>query len=300
MGVKAAMKRILLIEDCEFEAKRLNSLRDTYELIHRPRGDLALSYLSRNKVDLILLDLNLEGMHGYEILEKVRKDSAFFDHPIIIITASDSIADEEKGLRLGANDFLRKPFSEGILRLRIKKELDVREYIDKISMLQYIDGLTKVHNRPYFDLKLSDTISSHRRGKKSFILILIDIDKFKKFNDTHGHVGGDKCLQQFVVVLQSCMKREDDAVFRYGGEEFAIILPDSTRQSAESYVQSIHSAIKNTAIYLSDGKKVFITASFGVHEVKIDDKTVPQYVIEKADTALYHSKERGRDRITWI
>lgn len=292
------MKRILLVEDNDFEAKRVMALEDTYEIVRRPRGDLALSYLNRNPVDLVLLDLNMPGLHGFEVLERIRQDARTTRLPVIILTANEKISDEEKGLRLGANDFVRKPFSETTLRLRIKKELDLQDFIKQITMLQYIDGLTGAYNRKYFDLRIKEIFDWHLLNKKSFVYFFTDIDKFKNFNTDHGHAGGDECLRQYVRTITSYLRRKEDVVYRYGGEEFVVTISNTTKDKASEYIVGLHAAIRETPILLSTGK-VKITCSIGAVECVPNEHTSLEGVLMKANLAVNTSKKEGRDRITW-
>jgi len=292
------LKRILLVEDNDFEAKRVMVLEDAYEVVRRPRGDLALSYLKRNHVDLILLDLNMAGMHGFDVLERIRQDSRTARLPVIILTASEKIADEEKGLKLGANDFVRKPFSETTLRLRIQKELDLKDYIRQITMLQYIDGLTGAYNRKYFDLRIKEIFEWHISKKKSFVYFFTDIDNFKDFNTVHGHAGGDECLRQYSKIITSYLRRKEDALYRYGGEEFVVTLFETTKEKASEYIEGLHKMIRETPIFLS-ASNAKITCSIGAVECTPDENTSLEEVLEKANVAMNTSKSKGRDRVTW-
>ena len=293
------LKRILLVEDRDFEAKRVLALKDKYDIIHRHRGDLALNYLNRNPVDLVLLDLNLLDMHGYEILKKIREDARMARLPVIILTGNDKPADEVEGLRKGANDFVRKPFSEAILRLRVQKELDMQDYIQQINMLQYVDGLTGSFNRKYFDMKIKEIFEWHKEKKQSFVYFFTDIDKFKDFNTDYGHHGGDECLRQYVQTISTYLRRKADTLYRYGGEEFVVTIVDSTKENASDYIIGLHKTIRETPITLPDGQVVNITCSMGAVECLPDESTVLDEVLKKANAAMNTSKNEGRDRITW-
>lgn len=270
-------------------------------------------------VDLILMDLLMPEISGVEACRIIRSHAEFEDLPLIVITASEDIEKLEASYDAGATDYIRKPIHriELIARvnaaLRFKKEMDTRkqhaqellkiqkelkEANKKLHQLTLRDGLTGIANRRAFDDYISREWLRAVREKTFLSVILLDIDHFKLYNDTHGHQAGDRCLQKIAVALTETIHRPADLVARYGGEEFALVLPNTDRDGAVHVAEMLQEAIIELKIphEMSPVSEV-VTASFGVATVQPSGKSKHSQLIELADRMLYQAKRAGRNRI---
>jgi diguanylate cyclase (GGDEF)-like protein len=270
-------------------------------------------------VDLILLDILMPGTDGIELCRRIRSHERLRNVPIIMVTGITDTATLERAFAAGANDYLVKPVRiiELLARvrsaLRLKKEVDLckareRELLALASQLEeanrelqavtYIDGLTGVGNRRYFNERIRD---EWRRARREYIplgLIMIDIDAFKSFNDAFGHQRGDECLWQVAQALNGVLNRAGDFVIRYGGEEFAVVLPNTTTAGAVSVAEKLRAATADLGISHSVAKPGgLLTISMGVVAVIPDEGVQVFDFIEAADQALYRAKNSGRDQI---
>ncbi len=272
-----------------------------------------------SEIDLILMDLLMPEISGVEACLIIRSHAAFEDIPLIVITASEDIEKLEASYDAGATDYIRKPIHriELIARvnaaLRLKKEMDTRkqhalellkiqkelkEANKKLHQLTLRDGLTGIANRRAFDDYIKQEWQRAVRDKTFLSVILLDIDHFKLYNDTHGHQAGDRCLQKVAAALSGTIHRPADLAARYGGEEFAVVLPNTGAKGAGHVATLLQKAIIDLKIphEMSPVAEV-VTASFGVATVQPTVKTGHSHLIGLADQMLYQAKRTGRNRI---
>lgn len=251
--------------------------------------------LSRNiGPSLILLDLDMPGMDGFEVLRLLKDETQTSDIPVIVLSGSHDSQDKVMGLDLGAVDYVCKPFDFYELIARVRCALRTQRLLEMLAKRAQIDGLTGLWNRAHFDLRFAEYLSGAQRYQQPLTLAMCDVDKFKSINDNHGHPAGDAVLQgvaeQFVREL-----RKSDVAFRFGGEEFAIILPKTTVRDASVVIDRLRLAL--AARHWPRHPERRITASFGLTQRGVDGSWDPAAWIEAADRALYAAKEGGRNRI---
>lgn len=248
--------------------------------------------------DLIILDLNMPEVDGFELCQRLQADPHTALIPIIFLTAEDDITTKVKGLDLGAVDYVTKPFNAAELRARFRAVLRTKRYQDLLTTHAQVDTLTGLWNRAYFNQQLSKIIPAARYSGHRVCIALLDLDHFKKINDTYGHLFGDRVLQ---VVSESLVAslRSSDIACRYGGEEFVIILNKASLHGGLAAAQRMRERLA-TLNLRPKGERVPITASFGV--VSTDQFLDPVQLttaelIDAADKALYMAKYAGRDRV---
>ncbi|MEC9374444.1 MAG: diguanylate cyclase [Planctomycetota bacterium] len=253
---------------------------------------------------LILLDLNMPGIDGFETLRRLKTDPITVDIPVIVISGSDETSDKVRGQDLGAIDYVCKPFSTpdeiAELKARVRAALRLSHLMRLLAQRAQIDGLTGLWNRKHFDERLAIELGVRQRTGRPLTLCLCDLDHFKSVNDNHGHAAGDVALQGFANILTSHLRRQDLAC-RYGGEEFGLILRDTTAAQSITLLERIRADLQAKRWPRHPDRP--ITASFGVCDIPIrepedpTDQPEPQDWLEAADQALYHAKQTGRNRI---
>ena len=291
---------ILAIDDDPVQLVLLGRiLSPHYDVKVAKGGEAGLKLAAEHNIDLILLDLVMQDMSGFEVLSHLKASSETKHIPVIFITGSVSNEDEAKGLALGAVDYIRKPFTEVIVSLRVKIHLQLIAQMRTIENLSLTDGLTGINNRRSFDQMIKSTWSYVRRANECFSVLMLDIDKFKQFNDKYGHINGDTCLKTVAVTIRETLERGSDVVYRWGGEEFAVLLPYTPIDGAMIIAERIREKIATTPIQIDD-ETVFITVSIGVGSIAptfIDfDEAYLEFSTD-IDKALYRAKANGRNRV---
>ena len=306
--------KILIVDDTTANIEILYKiLHGEYDVYFAKNGRDGIKVVQREMPDLILLDIMMPEMDGYQVCTQLKADPLTASIPVIFITAMGSEEDETKGLDCGAIDYLTKPISPPIVRARVRNHLELkrsrdtlealgRELVDKnleLKKLAREDGLTGLANRRHFNEILEAEIKRAYRTRQFLSLILCDVDYFKRFNDFYGHVAGDKCLQVIGATLLSTFMRAGDLPARYGGEEFAVILPETTPDSAEKLAEKLRQKVVARAIphAQSDALEV-VSFSIGVVGAQVTRERNAEWFISTADRALYDSKENGRNRVT--
>jgi diguanylate cyclase (GGDEF)-like protein len=226
------------------------------------------------------------------------------DVDIIVMTGYSGDYSYEEAISKGASDFVFKPVKFEELLLRLKRVLRERRLtnertvmLDRLKKLSITDGLTKLYNSRHFYNQLKGEIDRSSRYGHPLSLLLLDIDKFKGYNDNYGHLEGDKVLVRIGQTVKSCLRKMDSA-YRYGGEEFTVILPETVGKEAETVAHRIRSAVQSDTFVVGDGGAVTITISVGVTQY-----TAPEDIatfIQRADQAMYISKDNGRNRVSTL
>jgi len=289
-------------------------------------GKSCLEVVASQTVDLILLDMMMPIMNGLETLENLKVHKEWRIIPVIVISALDEKAMMLSCIQKGAEDYLIKPYDRVLLKARVsacldKKSLHDREILNKqklegaykelavayyeleiikneLEALSHRDGLTGIANRRYFDTTLDREWKSALREQKYLSLILFDIDYFKKYNDTYGHLAGDDCLCQVANSASRVTKRPRDTLARYGGEEFAVILPETDLVGAGVCAEKIRAEIESLRIkHESSHINPYVTASIGVSTILPNLQITALQLIKEADLALYQAKRDGRNRV---
>jgi diguanylate cyclase (GGDEF)-like protein len=299
MNSDSAKPKILVIDDSRTSVQIMKLvLESEYELAIAGSGEEGLSLLVSFEPDLVLLDIIMPDMDGYEVCRRIKAYSATRNIPVIFMTALDGSVDEEKGLLLGAIDYITKPFRESIFRVRIRNHIDLKKYRDEIARLSVQDGLTGISNRRRFDEYLEHEWLRAARNKGPISLVLSDIDFFKNFNDNYGHTSGDDCLCAVARALSSSTKRPADLVARYGGEEFACVLPETEGEGAVGIANRMRELVAGLGIsHAHSDVAPHVTVSLGVATLTPDRGARASDLINLADECLYKAKRDGRNQI---
>lgn len=289
---------ILVVDDMTTTLLLLHDLlKDTYEVKIAKSGTKALEILeSPNDIDLILLDIEMPDINGYDVCKRIKNNETIKNIPIIFITGRTSQEDEEYGLNLGAIDYITKPFNKAIVKLRIKNYLDLKIKNDMLEKLSMYDGLTNIRNRRFFDETFEKTFSEIKRDKKSLAVLMIDIDFFKPYNDNYGHGQGDETLRKVAKALEKTIKRASDFVARYGGEEFVILLKDINKDGVEAVANNLLNAVRELKITHEFSKiENYVTISIGASFYNSNSDITKLELLLKADETLYSVKNSGRN-----
>lgn len=276
--------------------KCLNSLCNLKEF---ESAELAIYYCNKANPDLILMDWELEGVSGLEAC-LILQNSPLTSHiPIIFVTGNADKESQLKCWKAGAVDFVAKPIVFETLLNRVKTHLKYKLQADQLKEYSFIDGLTEIYNRRYFNIEIEKLFKQSKRNKKEFSVIMIDVDFFKKYNDFYGHIMGDELLVKVAKKLTNFARRPLDNVFRYGGEEFIILLPDTNQAGAEKIAKALVSSVAKMQLEHANSPFGILTISAGV---ACADNNSESYmtVLEEADKALYLAKESGRNRAETI
>jgi diguanylate cyclase (GGDEF)-like protein len=292
--------RVLIVDDERSNINILgNLLMPECEVLVATDGAGALRRAAAElPPDIILLDVVMPGMDGYQVCKRLKADAATRDIPVIFITAMGEEESEALGLQIGAVDYVTKPFSPAILKMRIRTHVELKRLRDHWRRLSTVDGLTQVANRRRFDEALTTAWRCAVRQQRPLALIIADVDHFKAYNDHHGHAAGDHCLQQVARALAGEVKRAGDLLARYGGEEFACVMPDVDVGGAESVAQRMCAAVAALAIAHEHPKvQARVSVSIGVAAVVPTAAESPDILLVGADRHLYDAKRAGRNRL---
>lgn len=291
---------ILIVDDQPANIQILAaSLQPTYDIIAATSGTIALE-LARQEVkpDLILLDVMMPGIDGYEVCRRLKDCETTKDIPVIFVTAHTESSEEEIGLNLGAVDFISKPYRIPIIQARVRNHLRMKRKTDLLETLVSLDGLTGIPNRRRFDEMLDFEWRRGIRSCRHISIVMMDIDHFKLFNDNYGHGAGDDCLIQVANCLPTCFNRPGDLVARYGGEEFVALLPLTTAEGAFTLAKRFVEAISALALpHRYSDVADHITLSAGCATIMPTQELSSKTLLQKADEMLYQAKSQGRNRI---
>lgn len=294
-----ARPRILMVDDTPTNIKVLTGiLRNDYDLISAFNGTEALELARTEKPDLILLDVLMPGMDGFRVCEELKANHLTRSIPVIFVTALEEVADETRGFELGAVDYLTKPIRKPIVKARVRNHLELKQHRDFLERLSTLDGLTGIPNRRHFDAFAEGEWRRSIRKSSHFSLLLIDVDHFKMFNDRYGHLEGDDCLRDVAQALLKTPRRPMDFVARFGGEEFAVVLPDTDMEGAKLLAESMRKAIEDLKIpHAGNSSCGHVTVSVGIASTKPEMNDELGSLLKEADEALYKAKETGRNRV---
>ncbi len=253
--------------------------------------------VSDDPPDIILLDIMMPEMDGYEVCRRLKNNPKTMDIPIIFVTAKAESDDEAFGLNLGAVDYISKPYSLPVVKARVRAHLQLKQRTDMLAELAMLDGLTGIANRRNFDLALEREWGRSVRKISDIALIMLDIDFFKAYNDHYGHGAGDECLRLTAQALEACVHRPTDLVARYGGEEFCVLLPETDAAGTGKMAEALRRSVKKLALpHAFSTVADHVTISAGYASVIATPDSSPTLLLQNVDSALYIAKKRGRNR----
>ncbi|GFO58323.1 hypothetical protein GMST_06480 [Geomonas silvestris] len=311
---EAVRQRVLIVDDTLANIEILYKiLQADYDVFFAKNGPDGLRVVQREMPDLVLLDIMMPEMDGYQVCAALKADPATAAIPVIFITAMGSEEDETRGLESGAIDYLTKPISPPIVKARVRNHLELkrnrdllealgRELTEKNEALKRLareDGLTALANRRHFDEMLDLELKRAFRSRQPLSLLLLDVDYFKRYNDHYGHVAGDGCLRLLGATLRSTFMRAGDVSARYGGEEFAVILPETPPDKALLLAEKLRQKVLDQAVpHAGSEVAQVVSVSIGVVGAQVEGERTPQWFLAQADRALYLAKEKGRNQVT--
>lgn len=295
-GLDLSSVKILVVDDKVINIQSVNALLSSnYTILAATNGEDALKIAEEQLPDLILMDVVMPEMSGKEACMLLKSNAATANIPVIFITTITGDEEENECWESGGVDFISKPFNPQTLKNRVRVHLELKSQKDILMRLAYTDGLTGVYNRRYFDEHYAKLIRLSHRNDSPLSLLLIDIDYFKKFNDTYGHIDGDDALRAVAKAISSSMHRPGDVVARYGGEEFVVLLSDTDLAGAEYVTKNIVKAIDQLQIPNIASEYGFLTLSAGL--VSLSGSAAKSTdMLKLADDCLYVAKREGRNR----
>jgi len=305
-----AGKRILIVDDNPDNVEIINARLASrgFDVRTATDGQEALDAVDAEPPHLILLDVMMPRMDGYEVSRRIKNNEALPYIPIILVTARDSTADKVEGLDAGADDYITKPINFPELEARVRSMLRIKQLQDeldrknqelevanrKLKKLSITDGLTGLYNHRHINELLIEEFERCKRSKQPVSVVMMDLDRFKLVNDTHGHPTGDVVLIDTARILRDTA-REIDRLGRYGGEEFIVILPETGEQEAAQFAERVRSRIEEY-LFTDDAVELRMTVSSGVSTLSGDIDS-PDKLLKRADEALYEAKETGRNQV---
>lgn len=291
---------IVLIVDDSPDVHRLLRvrLRNEKVQIHSAYdGTSGLDMAKELKPSLVLLDLEMPGMDGFEVIRRLKDDPATLETAIIVLSGLQSPQDKVTAFDLGAIDYITKPFDLMELRVRVRSAIRINALLEMLALRANIDGLTGLYNRAHFDIRWAEEVEAANRYDRPLTLVMIDIDHFKSLNDNYGHPAGDAVLEGFSQMLQH-VHRQSDIACRYGGEEFALIMPSTAPSDALSLCERIRETLQETSWPRHPERAC--TASFGIAGASQSVEVGPVEWLETADRALYQAKQTGRNKVMLV
>ncbi|MBU1436896.1 MAG: diguanylate cyclase [Gammaproteobacteria bacterium] len=301
MAASQVKQRVLIIDDQKSNLKILSDiLRDEVELILAQDGEQGIRKAIQYTPDLILLDVVMPGIDGFEVIKQLKHDPATYLTPVIFITSLNDVNHEEKGFLLGACDYINKPFHAAVVMARVKLHLQLTRQRRMLEQLANIDPLTAVANRRKYQEVLAQQWRDAYRKRSSLSLVMVDVDNFKLYNDHYGHAAGDRVLQQVAMTLAAELRRPFDFIARYGGEEFVIILPDTPADDSFRIIDGCRQAIMQLQIpHQAAGGCVTISAGGYSCIPEQPDEAMSALALKQADDLLYQAKRQGKNRVLW-
>ncbi len=290
--------RLLVVDDQRVNIQALFQVfQDDHKVQMATSGEQALAMCRSQPPDLVLLDVLMPDMDGFEVCRQLKADDATKDIPVIFVTGQNDEDAETHGLDVGAADFISKPINPRTVRARVRTQLTMKQHADLLRQWVYIDGLTGVYNRRHFDERLKSEWDRAARLSTPLSVALVDVDLFKRYNDHYGHQAGDECLRRVAAVMKASLRRPTDMVARYGGEEFGLLMPDTDANGTLHLARQIRHAMSEAHIDHADSSVGhLLTISVGVCTWVPGVVSSASALLKAADAQLYMAKSLGRDR----
>jgi len=306
--------KILIVDDIpvNIQLQKTYLASEGYEVVEAYDGVEALAKVESEAPDLILLDVMMPKMNGFEVCQKLKSSEKTWFIPVIIVTALNELQDKIRGIDSGADDFITKPFNKlellarvrSLLRIKLlheeleEKKRELEQANEKLRQLAITDGLTGLYNHRYFKEQIIQEIHRASRHNLPVSLVMIDIDYFKHYNDHNGHPAGDVVLKTIAELLRDNIRKIDVAA-RYGGEEFSLILSETSRSSALVVANKMKNLVEDYPFAFEESQpNGQLTISMGIATYP-EDGTTAQELLDKADQRLYRAKQLGRNRVVW-
>ena len=291
---------ILIIDDSPVQAKMLKSiLEDDYTITLANTAEAGLECARNGSFCLVLLDVVMPGMDGFGLLKRLQEEVVTQHTPVILITSLSDVEHEERGLTLGAVDYITKPYHPPIVRARIHTQVKLYRYQQQIEQRAMLDPMTGISNRRSYDACCHQKWQDAIRLGLPLSLCMMDIDKFKVYNDTFGHPAGDKVICSVAQTAHHYLRRSTDFLARYGGEEFVAISIGSETAEAFEQLKRLRQAVEDLHIPHNPEASPWVTVSIGGITVQPKQGDVYDTYLKVADAMLYDAKRLGRNRVIW-
>lgn len=290
--------KLLIVDDQPANIRVMaEALRDEYELFFATSGERALEIVAAGGIELVLLDVVMPGLDGFEVCRRMKADEATSLIPVFFVTAREEVGDEARGFDLGAVDYITKPIQPPIVRARVRTHIELKRTRDLLESLASIDAVTTIANRRRFDGSIETEWKRCARSHSPLTVAIADVDFFKSFNDTYGHTRGDECLRSVALAIRSIARRPGDLAARYGGEEFALVLPETDADAARTIMDSMLDAVRALKVpHAGSSCADHVTISAGAATLVPRIDAHHSVIVEAADTALYEAKQSGRNQ----
>lgn len=291
---------ILIVDDEVSNIEILSAvLEEDHDIYFATSGDEAITTARAALPDLILLDVLMPGTDGYEVCASIKSDPLLADVPVIFTTALGDQEAEVKGLELGAIDYIAKPISPVIVRARVRNHLEMKRMRDDLAKLAVTDALTGLGNRRRLEQALNIETARLALTSGTLSVIILDIDFFKRFNDLYGHTAGDRCLTMVAAALNRAVHHASDLTIRYGGEEFACVLPETDHDRAMDIAHGIRERVEALNIpHSGSDVAATVSVSIGVATATCVPGATPEAWVKAADAELYKAKAAGRNSVS--
>lgn len=290
---------ILIVDDNPQNISVLGTLlrQENYRVIIAQNGVEALEALDKIEPELILLDILMPELDGFETCKQIKKNPEMEAVSVIFLTAKDNKVDMLKGFEVGGADYITKPFNSDLLLARVKTHIKLHQYHTRLQQQVFLDGLTQISNRFRFEQALKNEWNRHLRMQHSLAVMMVDVDLFKLVNDDYGHLAGDEVLKKIAQTLEEKAKRAGDFVARYGGEEFALVLSHTELDAALLMGERLRSAVAKLNIPNINAPLKQLTISIGVAAIVPEQNSTARELVAMADKQLYIAKEQGRNQV---
>lgn len=294
---EAGKPKILIVDDSPITNQLLALILDAegYHTVYAEDGETALSLTKAEDFDLVLLDIVLPGIDGFEVCRQIRENPMTADVPVLFLTAKNEPESIVMGFETGGLDYVTKPVNDAELLARVKTHLELHRSRKELKYLAEHDDLTGLYNTRYLYLTLPDIIADASRGNKQFSLIFMDIDDFKRVVDTYGHLNGSRALQEVAATIRKTLNEPAYGV-AYGGDEFVVVLPGYGKEQAVAKAENIRFEMSRTVYLVCEGYQVNLRASYGVSTYP-DDAMDMSGLLARADRAMFFIKDMGKDAV---
>jgi diguanylate cyclase (GGDEF)-like protein len=292
--------RLMVVDDQTVMIRIMHEIfKEDFEVFMATSGKQALEMCLSQPPDIMLLDVMMPDMDGYEVCRTLKSSSQYGEFPVIFVTAQNDTVDEIRAFELGAVDFINKPIKPVLVEARVRAHVTVKLQSDLLRSYAISDGLTGVPNRRYFDEQMPIQWRQCMREQRPLSVMLIDIDFFKQYNDHYGHIAGDDAMKSVAKALSDVAKRPLDSLCRYGGEEFVCLLPATDLKGAELIAQRMVDAVRALALEHAQSQvEKILTVSIGISSVLPSNQSSAENLLAAADKQLYTSKDLGRNRVS--
>jgi len=288
---------LLVVDDQDINLFIIQTIfGNQHRVLVATNGPDALLLARDEKPDLVLMDVLMPGMDGLEVCRRLKESDETRDIPVIFVTSQGNPDEETRALGAGAVDFISKPINASVVQARVRTHLTLKRQSDFLRSQVFVDALTNAFNRRRFEEYLQYEWHRCGRNQSPLAVFMLDVDNFKRINDTHGHRAGDAVLVRLAQILKNGLQRSQDLTARYGGEEFVCLIPDANLANAQALAERLVQAVADADFDLGDAEPLKVTISLGYAVTVPKAEASPERFLASADAFLYQAKEQGKNR----